>query len=161
GPENVPSLVTGDYLADEFMQELQKSRSVSEALGKSPGPAHARVSAHRDGREVVRGDLMADCGSAVVQRDGSTDPAGDDAAPSVKVVSSVRFTTTLCGAPGTFVHVGDHATWISNVILGGRYKDPKGAVFNFGTQGQATFGGRRHAWRIPLDAPADRIELDG
>lgn len=161
GPQSVPMPVTGDYLAEEFMEGLQETRSVADALSRSPGPVRARVAASKDGHEVSRGDLATDCGAALLRTDGSTDPAADTGDPAVHVVSNARFTTTLCAAAGTFVHVGDHRHWISNVILGGRYKDPRGAKFVFGSQGQATFGGRRHEWTIPLDAPADRIEMDG
>jgi hypothetical protein len=165
GPQSVPRLVTGDYLSDPFMKELQKSGSLAAAIAQAPGPVRGRVEARGDARLVTRGDFAGDCGSAQVLPDGGLEPVpdgGQPAAGAVSVVSTVKFTTSLCaGEETTFLHVGDHEAWIGNVLLGGRYKDARGARYVFGASGQATFGGVRHAYRVPLDPNAARLELDG
>ena len=165
GPQSVPRLVAGDYLAEEFMKRMKATRSVEQSLQGVPGDILVRVDAGGDDWRVTRGGFSSECGAATLRRDGSLAPdQAAAAAPTaaVTVVSSMRFSTTLCGGePTTFLHVGNHGEWISTLLVGGQYKDPRGAKYIFGSSGQATFAGRRHVYRIPLDAPADRLELDG
>jgi len=147
------------------MKALQRSGSLAQAIEQAPGPVRGHVEAQGESRRVTRGDFTGDCGAVQVLPNGALEPVGDggEAPPgAVSVVSSVRFTTSLCaGDEATFLHVGDHAAWIGHVLLGGRYKDPRGARYVFGASGQATFAGVRHAYRVPLDPAAARLELDG
>jgi hypothetical protein len=166
GPQSVPSLVDGDYLAESFMKALEQTRSLEQALAQAGVPVRARIEARGSGRLVTRGDFGGDCGAVVVRRDGALEPATPEEtgapAGAVSVVSSVRFTSRLCvDDAAAFVHVGDAGAWISHALLGGRYQDRRGGRFTFGSSGKATFAGRRHTWRVPLDAAADRVEIDG
>jgi hypothetical protein len=164
-PQSVPRLVDGDYLAESFMQAMEQTRSLDQALAQAGVPVRARVEARGEDRLVTRGDLGGECGAVVVRRDGTLEPAGGESeAPlsAVSITSAVRFASRLCVDDGAaFVHVGDHAAWISHALVGGRYKDPRGGRFTFGSAGQATFAGRRHSYRVPLDASATRLEIDG
>ncbi|MGH9866807.1 MAG: hypothetical protein ACREAA_01390 [Candidatus Polarisedimenticolia bacterium] len=157
-PQSVPRLVGGDYLTEGFMKSMQISRSVERSLEGAPGEVLARIEAGGDEWRLTRGGFTSECGAATIRRDGSLAPEGG----SVTVVSSIRFSTTLCGGePTTFLHVGDHRAWISYMLVGGEYKDPRGAKYIFGSSGVAKFAGRRHTYRVPLEAPSDRLEVDG
>ena len=163
-PQSVPRLVNGDYLAEGFMTSMKTSRSVEQSLQGVP-EALARIEAGGDSWRLTRGGFASECGAVTIHRDGSLEPEEgsiDPPAAEVTVVSSGRFSTTLCGGDAvTFLHVGDHRDWISYLLVGGEYKDTRGAKFVFGSTGQAKFAGRPHVYRVPLEAPSDRLDVDG
>lgn len=165
GPQSVPRLVDGDYLSEPFMKALEATRSLDQALAQTGDPVRARVEARGEDRLITRGSFAEECGAVLVRPDGSQQASGDEPehpAGMVSVVGSVKFRTRLCtDDDAAFVHVGDHVAWISNVLLGGRYKDPRGGKFVFGPSGQATFAGRRHRYQVPLETWSSRVVLDG